>query len=52
MNRDHFTLEDLSRGFATVTKMIQDRRERLPIATVSFLNALKLTSAEALRRRW
>lgn len=38
-NRDHFTLEDLSRGFATVTKMIQDRRERLPIATVSFLNA-------------
>lgn len=38
-NRDHFTLDDLSRGFATVTKMIQDRRERLPIATVSFLNA-------------
>lgn len=38
-NRDHFTLEDLARGFATVTKMIQDRRERLPIATVSFLNA-------------
>lgn len=37
--RDHFTTEDLQRGFATVTKMIQDRRERLPIASVSFLNA-------------
>lgn len=37
--RDHFTLDDLARGFATVTKMIQDRRERLPIASVSFLNA-------------
>jgi hypothetical protein len=38
-NRDHFTLDDLSKGFATITKMIQDRRERLPVATVSFLNA-------------
>lgn len=38
-NRDHFTLDDLARGFATVTKMIQDRRERLPVASVSFLNA-------------
>ena len=37
--RDHFTLEDLSRGFATVTKMVADRRDRLPIARVSFLNA-------------
>lgn len=37
--RDHFTLEDLSRGFATVTKMVADRRDRLPIASVSFLNA-------------
>ena len=37
--RDHFTLEDLSRGFATVTKMLRGRRERLPVASVSFLNA-------------
>jgi hypothetical protein len=37
--RDHFTLEDLGRGFATVTKMVSDRRDRGPIATVSFLNA-------------
>ncbi|MDX2117824.1 MAG: hypothetical protein SFY96_06550 [Planctomycetota bacterium] len=37
--RDHFTLEDLSRGFSTVTKMLHDRRERLPVASVSFLNA-------------
>ena len=37
--KDHFTLEDLGRGFATVTKMLHDRRERLPVATVSFLNA-------------
>lgn len=37
--RDHFTLEDLSRGFKTVTKMLSGRKERLPVATVSFLNA-------------
>ncbi len=37
--RDHFTLEDLSRGFATVVKMLRGRRERLPVASVSFLNA-------------
>ena len=37
--RDHFTLEDLSRGFATVAKMLRGRRERLPVATVSFLGA-------------
>ncbi|MDX2017429.1 MAG: hypothetical protein SFY95_07310 [Planctomycetota bacterium] len=37
--RDHFTLEDLGRGFSTVTKMLRDRRERGPAATVSFLNA-------------
>ncbi|MGD9690893.1 MAG: hypothetical protein AB7K52_14875 [Phycisphaerales bacterium] len=37
--RDHFTLEDLERGFATVTKMLSDRRDRLPVACVSFLNA-------------
>jgi len=37
--RDHFTLEDLSRGFQTITKMLQGRRERLPVASVSFLGA-------------
>ncbi len=37
--RDHFTLEDLRRGFRTVVKMLQGRRERLPVATVSFLGA-------------
>src|SRR5689334_4015151 len=37
--RDHFTLEDLSRGFKTVAKMLTDRRDRLPVATVSFLQA-------------
>ncbi len=37
--RDHFTLEDLAKGFATVDRMIADRRERLPVASVSFLNA-------------
>src|ERR1043165_8780568 len=37
--RDHFTPEDLSRGFRTVVKMLKERRERLPVASVSFLNA-------------
>ncbi|MBL8762025.1 MAG: hypothetical protein JNL50_12060 [Phycisphaerae bacterium] len=37
--RDHFTLEDLGRGFQTITKMLHDRRERLPVASVSFLHA-------------
>lgn len=37
--RDHFTLADLSRGFRTVAKMLGDRRDRLPAASVSFLNA-------------
>ena len=37
--RDHFTLHDLSRGFRTVSKMLRDRRDRGPVATVSFLNA-------------
>ncbi len=39
VGRDHFTLEDLSRGFATVAKMLRDRRVRLPVASVSFLGA-------------
>lgn len=37
--RDHFTLDDLSRGFQTVAKMLQGRRDRRPVATVSFLGA-------------
>ena len=37
--RDHFTLEDLSRGFTTISKMLKDRHDRLPTATVSFLDA-------------
>jgi hypothetical protein len=38
-DRDHFTLEDLSRGFRTVAKMLEGRRERWPVASVSFLGA-------------
>jgi hypothetical protein len=37
--RDHFTLEDLGRGFTTVAKMLRERRDRQPVASVSFLNA-------------
>ncbi len=37
--RDHFTLDDLGRGFTTVAKMLRDRRDRAPVASVSFLNA-------------
>jgi hypothetical protein len=37
--RDHFTMEDISRGFKTINKMLQDRRERLPVCSVSFLYA-------------
>jgi len=39
MGRPHFTLDDLSHGFATVAKMLHDRRDRHPVASVSFLNA-------------
>ncbi|MCB9845049.1 MAG: hypothetical protein H6811_03555 [Phycisphaeraceae bacterium] len=38
-SRDHFTPQDLSRGFRTVAKMIHGRRERRPICSVSFLGA-------------
>jgi len=38
-DRDHFTLDDLSRGFQTVAKMLAGRRERWPVASVSFLGA-------------
>ena len=46
--RDHFTLPELKRGFVTVSKMLKERRERTPVATVSFLNARvnRLVSAE------
>ncbi|MCB9838293.1 MAG: hypothetical protein H6813_03050 [Phycisphaeraceae bacterium] len=37
--KDHFTLDDLSLGFKTVSKMLRGRRERLPVASVSFLGA-------------
>jgi len=37
--KDHFALDDLARGFQTVVKMLQGRRERLPVASVSFLGA-------------
>lgn len=37
--RDHLTLHDLERGFRTITKMLRDRRERWPVASVSFLHA-------------
>lgn len=37
--KDHLTLDDLYRGFRTVSKMLGDRRERQPAAAVSFLNA-------------
>lgn len=35
--REAFTLDDLTRGFRTVTKMIQGRPDRRPVASVSFL---------------
>ena len=37
--QDYFTLADLSRGFETIDKMLRGRRERLPVASVSFLGA-------------
>ncbi|MFG0274385.1 MAG: hypothetical protein ACF8QF_04955 [Phycisphaerales bacterium] len=37
--RDHFTLDDLGRGFATVAKMLRNRHDRRPVASVSFLGA-------------
>ena len=37
--KDHFALDDLARGFQTVVKMLQGRRERQPVASVSFLGA-------------
>lgn len=39
VKRDHLTVEDLSHGFQTVQKMLAGRRDRWPVATVSFLGA-------------
>lgn len=46
--RSHFTVPELKRGFVTIAKMLKDRRERIPVATVSFLNARvnKLVNSE------
>ena len=37
--RDHFTLNDLSKGFRTISRMLADRVDRAPVASVSFLGA-------------
>tara|TARA_Y100001933_G_scaffold77195_1_gene78457 strand:+ start:43 stop:753 length:711 start_codon:yes stop_codon:yes gene_type:complete len=37
--QDHFTLQNLAHGFQTVTKMLQGRPDRRPVASVSFLGA-------------
>ena len=37
--QDHFTLENLSRGFKTVAKMLENRWDRWPVASVSFIGA-------------
>ncbi len=37
--KDHFSLDDLKRGFQTINKMLSGRRDRLPAAAVSFLSA-------------
>lgn len=39
VNRDHFTLDDLGRGFRKVAQMIEGRYDRIPCASVSFLGA-------------
>lgn len=39
VGRDHFTLNDLARGFKQVAQMVEGRRARLPVASVSFLGA-------------
>jgi hypothetical protein len=37
--RDHFTLDDLRRGFRKVAQMVETRYDRLAVASVSFLGA-------------
>ena len=38
-DRDHFTLDDIERGFRTVSRMLENRYDRWPTASVSFLGA-------------
>jgi hypothetical protein len=38
-DRDHMTLRDLAAGFRIVSAMLQQRPDRLPVASVSFLGA-------------
>jgi hypothetical protein len=37
--QDCFTLEDFERGFRTISKMLNNRHDRRPVASVSFLGA-------------
>lgn len=37
--RDHFTLDDIKRGFRKVAQMVETRYDRLAVASVSFLSA-------------
>ncbi len=39
VGRDHFTLEDINRGFRTISQMLDGRADRRPVATISFLGA-------------
>ena len=38
--REFFTVGDLSRGFRTISKMLQGRADRRPVCSVSFLGAM------------
>jgi hypothetical protein len=38
-NRDAYTLEDISVGFTKIAEMIENRWDRMPCASVSFLGA-------------
>lgn len=49
--REFFTLEDLGRGFQTITKMLQGRRDRLPVASVSFMGARSNRLVESAANR-
>ena len=48
--RDCFTLDDLNRGFRTIGRMINGRRERTPVAAVSFLGARSNNLVDATGR--
>ena len=48
--RDCFTLDDLNRGFRTIGRMIYGRRERTPVAAVSFLGARSNNLVDATGR--